>query len=196
MAVNMAEADATTYLAPAEVEKRIHALTRADCVRLVRLGALYAAGTTWTPTELLQEAMVAALERRQWRADLNTTVFLVGVMKSLSYSKRKSQRTSALDYALANADRAEDESSYSVELESNNDPARLLQEEQQAASLLNQLDEYFADDAEVLRVIRDRIAGESPASTKTALGMNQRQYETVCRRLLRGYQNRIKVTQS
>jgi hypothetical protein len=60
---------------------------------------------------------------------------------------------------------------------------------------MERLEKCFDGDVEVLGVIRGRANGESPSAIKAALGMSQTQYETVCRRMLRGYQTRVKVKQ-
>jgi DNA-directed RNA polymerase specialized sigma24 family protein len=192
----MAEVSAIRYLSEDEVRERIHALGPADCVRIQRIGAIYARGTNWAPAELLQEAFLAALERRRWRADLSATVFLVGVMKSLAYSRRKSQRVSPLDLANKSADQGDSEVSNLGHESFNHDPARILEDEQQAQIVMAQLSAHFADDEEVLKVIRSRITGEDPAKLKAAMGLTQSQYETVCRRLLRGYQTKLRDTKS
>lgn len=189
----MANSDEIKHLSGAEVEQRIGALTRADCVRLERLGRIYSWGTSWTAADLLQEAIVAALQVRQWRSDLDVTTFLVGAMRSIAYSKRKSARLSPLDRGIS---KFEDALPAILEAPSGENPQDALEEEQVAEALIARLTEMFSDDPEVQRLITARVAGDSPAEIKAALGMNQSQYETVCRRLLRGYQKRVNVERS
>ena len=188
----MGKPEEIRYLTPDEVEQRIRALTPADCLRLERLGRGYAWGSSWTAEDLRQEAIEAALCRRQWRADLTTIAFLVGAMKSIAHSKRKSASVAHLDLAMVQGDMGTEELT-SVEHGAN--PAQVLEEEQGADLLLTKLMAHFANDPEVQRVIKGRMAGEAPAAIKGVLGLNQSQYETVCRRLTREYHN-IKVEKS
>lgn len=183
------------YLSDQEIEARMYGLTAPDCVRLERTAAIYCGGTDWTPSDLLQEALLATLERRAWRADLDTVVFLTGVMRSLVHSRRKTQRISALDQALDVAEESADILDQ-IEASQEDNPENIASNEESARVLLEQLQECFEGDHEVQRVIQGRAHGESASSIKGALGMNQTEYETACRRLVRGYQTRIKVKQS
>jgi len=98
---SVAESGTSGYLADDEIVHRITTIDAAAAVRLHRMAAIYAHGTEWSPDDLLQEAFVAALERRQWRADLDTVVFLNGVMRSLAHANRKHRKVSALDRTVA-----------------------------------------------------------------------------------------------
>jgi DNA-directed RNA polymerase specialized sigma24 family protein len=186
----MTKSQGTQYLEPSEIERRIAALTIADCLRLETAGRIYASGTGWSPADLLQEAILAALERRRWRADLSTTVFLIGVMRSLASTKRKTQRLNALDRALA-TEGAEEGLAHTA---SDSSPEDAVAQDQDAEAFMNSLTKLFADDAQVQRVILGRATGEPPTETKAALGLNQSEYETVCRRLVRRYQSKTKAT--
>ncbi len=190
--MNMTESAACKYLTDKEIEGRIFALTAADCVRLERVAATYASGTGWSAGDLMQEALVAALERRQWRKDLETLVFLTGIMRSLAHARHKARRSAPLDRAMASGDETTDELE---ELNAGDEanPEEIASSEQELRNFVEQLGKCFEGDTEVLRVIQGRANGESPAAIKAALAMNQTQYETVCRRLLRGYQTRMKV---
>jgi hypothetical protein len=70
----------------------------------------------------------------------------------------------------------------------------VLSEEEGRHNLLNRLEQMFADDFQVLRVIQGRALGESAGEIRSALVVTESQYETICRRLLRGYQNSIKAS--
>lgn len=180
------------YLTDDEIVHRISAIDAASAVRLERMAAIYAYRTEWAPGDLLQEAFVAALERRQWRADLNTVVFLNGVMRSLSHAKRKHGKVSALDRAVAVGEN-HDERLKEIPDSERTDPAEISEAEDSLEHLVEQLMQCFEGDAQVQRVIRGRAAGESPAAIRADLGLSPSQYETVCRRMLRGYQARMKV---
>src|ERR1700693_744266 len=91
----------TGYLTDADIVQRIKGIDAATAVRLERVAAIYNYGTEWSAADLLQEAFIAALERRQWRAELDTLVFLTGVMRSLAHAKRKHGKVSALDRATS-----------------------------------------------------------------------------------------------
>jgi DNA-directed RNA polymerase specialized sigma24 family protein len=180
------------YLNSEEIKSRLQALSAADCVRLERIAAVFAYGGGWSASDLMQEAFVAALQRRRWRADLNTTVFLTGVMRSLAHSRHKQRRRSVLDRALADEDASSNELDR-LAAESDQDPGQALEAEQEQLGLLDALMRLFADDEDVLHVITGRVGGATVAEIKIKLGMNQTQYESVCRRLLRGYQQKLKV---
>ena len=181
------------HLSDAEVRRRLNDLSAPDCWRLEQVARIYADGTSYSATDLLQEAFVAALSRRAWRADLGTRVFLTGVMRSLAFSRRKTQRQDALDAGLQYG-RVECESALgALATDDADDPAAVLSEDQAQQSLLDRLGRLFVGDAQVLRVIRGRALEESASEIRSTLGVTESQYETICRRLLRGYQNTIKV---
>lgn len=181
-----------THLTDDEIVRRINAIDAAAAVRLERMAAIYAHGTEWSPGDLLQEAFVAALERRQWRADLETVVFLNGVMRSLAHSKRKHAKVNALDRAVAGGEDAH-ERLQEIPDGDETDPAEILEAEDSLSHLIERLTACFEGDTQVQRVIGGRAAGESPGAIRADLGLSPSEYETVCRRMLRGYQTRMKV---
>jgi DNA-directed RNA polymerase specialized sigma24 family protein len=184
----MPEVRKDPYLTPAEVEARIEAVTAADCIRLEGIARIYADGTGWDPADLLQEAFVAALSRRRWRADLGLVVFLVGIMRSLAHSRRKGARLDPMGRSLT----SQEESEAALEALADSrerEPSELAAAEQEADQTLKRLMAWFKSDPEVLTVLRGRARGDSPAEIRADLRMNQTQYESVCRRMLRGYQS-------
>ena len=190
--MNLPSSHQPKYLNQQEIEQSIAALSSADSVRLERVARVYADGTEWTAADLLQEAFLAALTRRQWRTDLSATVFLIGVMRSLAYAKRKSQRFDPIDSALADKVDSSDEQLEGLAGGELEDPSEILVASEELEKFVNALIAEFGDDSDVLIVINGRAAGDTPAQIRKALGMNQSQYETVCRRLLRGYQSKLK----
>jgi DNA-directed RNA polymerase specialized sigma24 family protein len=183
----------TGYLTDADIVQRINSIDAAAAVRLERIAAVYIYGTEWSAADLLQEAFVAALERREWRADLDTVVFLTGVMRSLAYSKRKHGKVSALDRAASRGRDDQDAQLQEIPDGEENRPDRILETHESLSRLVERLTACFAGDAQAERVIRGRAAGEEASAIRADLGLNQSQYETVCRRLLRGYQAQVKV---
>lgn len=184
----MAKAKNDRYLTKEEIDARIQAVTTADCIRLERMARVYADGTGWLPADLLQEAFVATLSRRRWRADLELSVFMMGVMRSLAFSRRKSAKHDPMQLSSTGAgDETENELRLladAIELS----PSELVVSEQDAVHTLEGLAAWFESDVEILAVLRGRIRGDSPTEIRTALRMNQTQYESVCRRMLRGYE--------
>jgi hypothetical protein len=174
------------WLSVEEVEARIQAVTAADCIRLERMARVYSEGTDWSPADLLQEAFVAALSRRQWRADLDLTVFLVGVMRSLASSKRKSIKRDPLAHTADAAEPEEEELAH-VGDDPERDPGAIAAADEEAERALRGLTDWFGADSEVQTVLRGRARGDGAAEIRAALRMNQTQYESVCRRMLRGY---------
>jgi len=184
---------AERYLTDAEVQGHLDDLSASDCWRLELVASIYAHGTSYSAGDLLQEAFVAALARRAWRADLDTRVFLTGVMRSLAFSRRKAQRVDALDAGLLSGSEGNDNALAALATDEADDPATVLSENQAQQTLLDRLEHFFAEDAQVLRVIRGRILEENASEIRNAMGVTESQYETICRRLLRGYQNNIKA---
>ena len=184
---------ADLYLSDAEVLRRLDGLSSSDCWRLEQVARIYADGTGYSAGDLLQEAFVAALSRRAWRADLDTRVFLTGVMRSLAFSRRKAQHTDALDIGLQSSDEEREGMLGTLASDDLQDPSVVLAEDQEQHMLLSRLERLFAEDTQVLRAIQGRALGESASETRKALGVTESQYETICRRLLRGYQNCIRV---
>lgn len=181
------------HLSDAEVRHRLDSLTAQDCWRLEQAAHIYADGTGYSSGDLLQEAFIAALRRRTWRADLDTRVFLIGVMRSLAYSRRKAQRVDALDAGLQHGNKECEDALNELASDDADDPLSVLAEDQAQIAILDRLEQLFSEDAQVLRVIRGRALEESASEIRSALGVTESQYETICRRLLRAYQNHIKV---
>jgi hypothetical protein len=181
------------YLTDADIVQRIKNISAATAVRLERVAGIYIYGTEWSAADLLQEAFIAALERRQWRADLDTLVFLTGVMRSLAHAKRKHGKVSALDRAASRGGDNQEAQLQEIPDAEENRPDRILESHESLSRLVERLTACFAGDAQVQRVIRGRAAGEEASAIRADLGLNQSEYETVCRRLLRGYQTQVKV---
>ena len=177
------------YLSPAQVKRRLDALSASDCWRLQQVARIYADGTSWSAADLLQEAFVAALDRRSWRLDLETTVFLSGVMRSLAFSRRKSALVDALDAGLGGASDDPEAALAALPAEESQEPGAVLSAEEDRHVFLDRLEQMFADDPQVLRVIEGRALGESAHEIRSTLAVTESQYETICRRLLRRYQN-------
>ncbi len=184
---------ADRYLSDAEVLHRLDGLSSSDCWRLEQAARIYADGTSYSEGDLLQEAFVAALSRRAWRADLSTRVFLTGVMRSLAFSRRKAQRVDAMDAGLRSSAEKGERELDALATDDSHDPSAVLAEHQAQQTLLSRLELLFAEDVQVLRVIRGRAWGDSAGEIRMALGVTESQYETICRRLLRGYQSSIRV---
>ena len=181
------------HLSDAEIRHRLDGLSAHDCWRLEQAAYIYADGTGYSPADLLQEAFVAALSRRAWRADLDTQVFLTGVMRSLAFSRRKAQRVDALDSGLQHGNEESERLLSELAFDDAHDPLSVLAEDQAQIALLDRLEQLFSGDPSVLRVIRGRALGEPASEIRSALGVTESQYETICRRLLRSYQSHMKV---
>jgi DNA-directed RNA polymerase specialized sigma24 family protein len=180
---------ANNSLSDAQIKRRLDALSAADCWRLQQVARIYADGTSWSAADLLQETFVAALDRRSWRADLETTVFLTGVMRSLAFSRRKSELVDALDAGLRGGGDDPEAGFATLAADESQEPGAVLSAQEDQHIFLDRLEQMFADDPQVLRVVEGRALGESAHEIRSALAVTETQYETICRRLLRRYQN-------
>jgi len=180
------------YRTEEEVRHRLDALTREECWKLLEVAGLYAEGTGCSAEDLLQEAFVAAVGRRAWRADLDLPVFFTGVLRSLAFSRRKARKIDALAHGLKGKETDRARALAEVPNADTDDPESVLEEAQDEAVLWARLTRLFADDPEVLRVIDGRSKEEPAEVTRGALNVSAAQYETICRRLSRGYRTHLK----
>ena len=179
------------FLAEEEVQERLDRMTDADCWKLAKVADILADGTGWSGEDLVQEAFLAATERRSWRADLTLEVFFTGVIRSLIHARRKAQKRNALDRGLKGDEEKRTLKLAKVPNANPDDPQQLMDEEQDAQAFLDRLKRAFEGDESVLRVIEGRANGETAAQIREALGVDASQYETICRRLTR-YRNQTK----
>ena len=180
------------YWTEDEVRQRLDALTPEACWKLLEVARIYADGTGGTPEDLLQDAFVAAASRRAWRTDLELPVYFTGIFRSLAFARRKARKVNALDQGLKGKEENRARALAEVPNADTDDPARLLEEREDEAQLGSRLMHLFADDPEVLRVIEDRMMGMVAEHTRATLGVDAGQYETICRRLSRGYRTHLK----
>lgn len=95
------EKAATDVLSPEEMRAALDSLPAAELIRLGRIARRYSGLTSLEPDDLLQEAVVRALDgTRRCPREVNVSAFVIGIMKSLASAGRKSvavARTEGID---------------------------------------------------------------------------------------------------
>ena len=86
----------------AEFEEAFLELPPPERRRLLRIARALGAGTELQPDDLLQEALLAVIEkRRPWPAEETLVAFLSGVMRSLVHGQRTKRARSAVRSAVS-----------------------------------------------------------------------------------------------
>lgn len=176
-----------------EVEQAIARLTRADFARLnefaknrAHMVSLF--GVSCDGEDLLQEAVFSLLqERRHWNPKkVNFMGVLMGAIRSISFNlKERSKSTGfeipASQFVEQDADGAEMPTPVDLAQEARLNPEQTVL----VFSLLDELQEVFADDPEALVIMdgwSDRMSGTEIID---ALGIDRNAYETIVRRIRR-----------
>ena len=80
----------TPPLSRAEIGNAIKSLTAAEKTKIMKIAAKYAKLTPYEAEDLLQEAMLRAIdERRKWPRGLPATTFFWGVMRSIAWEWKR-----------------------------------------------------------------------------------------------------------
>ncbi len=173
-----------------ELLAKLRAITNADRKRL-----LVAARRWWghfrlqsrfvEPDDLLQEAVVRVLEERRQPPDgVSLATFLSKTMKSIAshtvgQNKRSDERhleATALDRPPPLGDTVSPGGA---------PPAATSESQVAARDSLNKLNEFLADDPELLGVLELKAQGFKPAEIKAELGFDNKRWETVRKRAIR-----------
>ena len=177
---------------PSEVSSAIEALTPAELLRLrsyarFRMRALSSAGIGRNHEDLMSEAITATLAgTRRWNKEaVDMTGHLAGVMRSLS-SHWSAQVATAGEGLVWQG--AVDEGTGERAQVAQESPAVRPDAERELAARqeVERIRRYFVSDELVLRVIGQFEQGLRGPDIKQALGLSQKQYETVLKRLRRG----------
>ena len=181
----------------AEVRAAIDALSKADTIRIKQFakkrGQLLekgVAGPTWE--DLIQEAMTRALTgSRRWNKSVPFVSFLLGIIRSISsHSARQiSKRQEIREIDLITEDH-EGVERYPVALAETAEPDP--HEELTAQELLVRIDALFDNDPEALLVIAGMREGLTGPEIRALLEFDQRQHETIVKRIRRTLRRELK----
>ncbi len=162
--------------------RALQALPDADLVRLRALARLWSRGLPgglgWA--DVLNEAIVRTLDgTRHWPPEVPLLAFLSGVMRSICDDHWRRVR-----YESGWLVRRQDVSDAGVsgeETESPPDPERVLA----AAQALASVNQLFAADPPVLKIIAGLAEGLAPGEICRLYAMTEREYDTARRRMRR-----------
>lgn len=174
-------------------------LSTADLVRLrayaelrVRIAGRAALGDR---EDLLNEALTRTLDgRRQWKKDISLTIFLIGVMRSISSNDWIAPFEKYGKYVLRDADlvvREEDGLEDSVieqaksHVASPEDGALANEDAAIYRGAMESLKEHFAGDRSTLDVIDGIMAGFTGPEIKELAGIEQKEFESTMKALRR-----------
>jgi DNA-directed RNA polymerase specialized sigma24 family protein len=130
--------------------------------------------------DLIQEAMSRTVTgTRKWAKHVSITKHLIGVVRSAASHIRRG----SLTLVTAEEDRNSDEwfSSFGVPPSIPTPEDRTI-----AKQLLEQIQQRFKDDTEVVFVLEEMAKGKQGPDIRDALGINQTELETIMTRLRRG----------
>lgn len=161
---------------PAEVAEALHAMSRADRVRLEQFARLRAAGLPgWDWEDLLHEAIDRVLSgTRKWPRSISMIAFMYGTIRSISGDVWREGRIKA-DTSLATSDPDTDLPDH------NPGPER----EVIARSMLKSVFRAFEDDHDALAVLQGLAGGGSPEEIQNTHSMNARRYASAQKRIRR-----------
>jgi len=165
--------DDATHLTPGEVRRIIGRLRGPDILRLSALARTWATGLRQHDADdLLNEALDRVLSgRRPWPTDLPLPAFFSQVMRSIASQWRRENRREPLK---------EDETSEVFEEESHNPSTRYERDD-----LIRRMRRALDTDPSALGVFDHILADSDRENAQAALGLNEKQYDTARRRMVR-----------
>lgn len=177
-----------------EIVAAIQSLTEAELLRLEKfvrfrirgLGPA-SAGRDWR--DLLGEALAATLDQRRWNKSVTFVQHLLGAIRSISSSWKKSfdPDEARLESDLMRIDAEGNEHSIFAGIQSTDpDAERIIAAKQE----VEDIERIFRDDRIALDVIGGWRSGMTGPDIKEALGISQREYETIAKRIRWNCRNR------
>jgi hypothetical protein len=182
-----------------DVRAAIEDLSADDFARLRRAGEALLFGTEFSsPEELLNEAVRRAMDGacgvrgRRWPLDVNFMAFLIMSMRSLANASVKAPIQAMTDHI---EDLAPDDAFDRFRLaaltapgidEILSDAMECKADDAQMASNWTSVENYFANDDEVMMILLRLGEGQRPRQIQVEEGMTETQYRTIRRRLRRG----------
>ena len=183
---------------PDQVETAIEALTEGEAIRLRAFAWCQARNRGRLPDgtdqdDLLARALKLIIEgRRRWNPNkVSFEGFLMGAMRSLASQSRSAKIKDALQGADLETNVTKDpdgpEEFHTVASSSPDPEASLVQAEEQAAAqaLLDEIYSHLGEDWQVRLVIDGWREGHAGPALRANLGLSEREYNTITRRIRR-----------
>lgn len=178
--------DKHEYLSGAEVEAALNAMPPADWERARSLARERAVGLTeMSSDDLLHKVLEKLLgEDRGWRRGVSALVTLATAMDGVAFNERKKVKNAPIDSRRQTTtldEAAEDDEphlDYAVELNTPEDYAA-------AQDLFDALEELVAGDQELEDLLTVRMEGLSGPEAAAALGLDQKQFDALRKKLER-----------
>lgn len=155
-------------------------LTDAELLRLKRIAQLRASGLEIEWGDLLNEAIARSLSgTRAWPVDVPFMAFLVQTMRSIAneYWRQMNESVVALSADLT----ADSDLDAFVGVDSKSPERQVV-----AERTLRDIEDLFRNDSDALGVLRGMALGMTAEEIRHSSGLDQRQYETVQKRIRRG----------
>ena len=171
------------HWSPDEAREQLEGLKDADRVRLNKIAALYAHGTSIQPDDLFQEACEKLLAGdRKWPRDVDLGVFLSRAMKSLAWAARERDKAGP----VVGAEDVNDPDGSGATIEApNTHPEHRLVAARDYKGLQQSLMDLVEDDEEAASVMLSKFEGMSAEEIRQTLGMDKTRYATVLKRMRR-----------
>ena len=180
----LTDTDIAADLTAEEVRAAIEAFDDAMLVRLKRVAGYYAQGRGVSPDDLLQEAVLKALDgERICPRKVPVASFLCGAMKSLASAAYKKLKAAPEQEPVT----AEAEGGARNERLATTDPGpeEQLLSKDEANKMVNALDALFADDQEAQLVIAGLCQDMTREEIQAECQLSDTAYETIRRRIRR-----------
>lgn len=164
-----------------ELRLALFELGTADVIRLRRAGRLYALGLDCEVHDLLNDAVLGALEgKRRCPRELGIVPFLIGIMRSRASALRDSARRRGVELGLETVAAHGRELAVAAE-DVENDAARADEHDR----WLKDIRAAFADDPHALSLLEADLAEWSRSEILKRCALNDIQYATIRRRMRR-----------
>lgn len=167
--------------------KEISELSVADSLRLKKASEYHSRLTRYSSSDLLQEAFARVLEGvRQCGDELGLVPFLIGVMKSIASSDRKSQKRHP-ESSLLKQGREDDAGRNNIEIDLQDEsptPEQIAISRQQVANIRQNFLTLFEDNLVAQTVLEGIMEGMDPSEIQELTGLDVTSYASM-RRLIR-----------
>ncbi len=166
-----------------EIESAIRAFTDADRVRLYRVAQRYAFGRAIEPEDLLQEALVRALDSRNCPTHVDVVKFLAEAMRSIAHGEAEKAKTRPVVISIAGA------GDYQSEALNHPDPSPSVEEkiigEENIAVIRRSVLALFDDDPQARDIMEGRIVGLNAEELRELTGLDKTAYDSKCKLIRR-----------
>lgn len=181
---------ATATLSIAELRAALDALSEPDLVRLRKIARIYAGGTNLEPDDLLQEAVLRALNgNRTCPKGVALLTFLANAMRSIAWAAR--ERTKSDPVAQASEDVTDEASTASQVGTPGRSPEEdiIAREEQKRGQ--DALLDLFGDDEQALQMLMGDLDDLPAEEVRTMWNMDKKTYASTRRRIRRKIERKL-----